>query len=435
MTAEAVGATVTVTGSVAEPLLGQGLDLSIAAKGEQSGDLAALAGTAVPALGAYEAAAKLTQDGSLYRLSDIAASLAGSSLSGVVAVALDGEAPRVAELDLQLQTAGESLADLNETLGQELPALGPYEASFRLRPMGEPFTGQAFRIEDLTARLGESDLAGWVSVDVSQSPPMVAGELSSQKLDIAALASEGDGGDAAGDGGPFVIPDTPLPMPSLQLANAQIALKAGSVLLPNKLTLSDVEVLTVLKDGSLSVEPMVAGLSGGRIEGGINLGAGGGTPNLRLVLVARNIDYGRLLKEQGVDDTVAGTLDLNVDVTGSGASPRSIASGLNGAVVLNGNEGVISNRLLKIVAVGSATFWGRCSATIGMPGSIACWPSSTSRAVWRPGHRWLSTARSSRSPAAAPSICATRAWSWPSIPRLARPASPAWRCRSTLAAR
>lgn len=358
MTAEAAGATVEIKGSVAKPMANQGLDLAIAARGEQVGALSALAGTAVPPLGAYEASARLVQDGALFRLSDIAASLGASKLAGVLAVSMAGEAPQVTELDLALETSGESLADLNEVLGQELPALGPYAVSFRLLPAGESFTGEAFRIADLAASLGTSDLAGNLTIDIAGARPLISGQLTANKLDVAALAPE-SGGDGGGDGGggtasdsPFVIPDDPLPLDGLGLVDAQLDLVAGQVLLPNKLSFTDLKLLAVVKDGTLSVQPLDAGFSGGQLGGGLTLGRSGSTPTLRLVLVGKNIDYGRLLKDQGLDDTVAGDMDFNLDVTGVGHSPRAIASSLNGGAAISRNEGVISNRLLKIVAVG-----------------------------------------------------------------------------------
>ena len=355
LTVEASGATVEIKGSVAQPMAGQGLDLEIAVRGEQAGDLSTVARTAIPPLGAYEATVKLTQQDQLYRLSDIAAKLGESSVSGVLALSLAGEAPTVAELDLALATRGESLADLNDVLGQELPAIGPYDVSFRLVPMGETFTGTAVRIEDLSATLGESDLAGVMTIDVGGARPAVTGQLTSRKLDIAALAPAGGETGAADDsgngGGPYVIPDDPLPLEALGLADAQVTLQAGELVLPNNLSMRDFGVLAVLENGALSIDNLEGEFSGGQLGGGLSLGAGDAPP-ARLVLVARNLDYGRLLKDQGIDDTVAGTLDLEIDVEGRGNSPRAIAASLNGGASLSGNEGVISNRMLKIVAVG-----------------------------------------------------------------------------------
>lgn len=76
------------------------------------------------------------------------------------------------------------------------------------------------------------------------------------------------------------------------------------------------------------------------------------------MLKVDDLDYGKLLQDMGIDDTVAGTMDVDVDLTGAGASMREIASSLNGRSEVVSNEGVITNKLLKIVAVGLGDVMG-----------------------------------------------------------------------------
>jgi uncharacterized protein involved in outer membrane biogenesis len=59
-----------------------------------------------------------------------------------------------------------------------------------------------------------------------------------------------------------------------------------------------------------------------------------------------------------IEDGVQGTLDLDIDLNGAGASPRAIAAGLNGKTEIVSNEGVISNQLLKVVGVGLSDVLG-----------------------------------------------------------------------------
>jgi uncharacterized protein involved in outer membrane biogenesis len=70
------------------------------------------------------------------------------------------------------------------------------------------------------------------------------------------------------------------------------------------------------------------------------------------VVKGDGIDYGKLLKELEIEEGVKGTLKFDVDVKGAGASPHAIAAGLNGKTDIVAGEGVISNRLLKVMGTG-----------------------------------------------------------------------------------
>ena len=90
------GATVSVNGRIGEPMAAKGLDLAIAAKGKQLGDLSALAGTAVPPLGAYSLSTRVTGDpASAVRLAGLKGELAGSDIAGDVTVNLSGSKPAI----------------------------------------------------------------------------------------------------------------------------------------------------------------------------------------------------------------------------------------------------------------------------------------------------------------------------------------------------
>lgn len=277
VTAKAAGATVTAKGAIAEPKAGRGLDLAITARGEQIADLGALAGAALPALGAYDVAAEVRQEGTAYTLSAIAATL------------------------------------------------------------------------------GASDIAGEASLDLAGGKPAITGKLASEKLDLAALSAAGGGAGAGGGGGGdgrYVFTEDPLPLDGLKAADAAVKLTAAQVVLPNGMPLSDLLIDLTLRDGALRIDPLGAVLSGGRIGATVSLDGSRQVPGLAAVLNVDALDYGQLLKLMGQDPAVSGTMDVALDVKGAGASMRAIAAGLNGKAEVSSDGGVISNRLLKIVAVG-----------------------------------------------------------------------------------
>jgi uncharacterized protein involved in outer membrane biogenesis len=90
------GANLTVKGRVGEPMAASGLDLAIAVNGKELGDLSALAGTGIPALGAYSLSAAVTGDpATAVQLAGLKGALAGNDIAGDVTVNLSGKRPSI----------------------------------------------------------------------------------------------------------------------------------------------------------------------------------------------------------------------------------------------------------------------------------------------------------------------------------------------------
>lgn len=291
----------------------------------------------------------------------LTAQAAGATLGveGSIAQPLAGQGA-----DLKISAEGESLADLGAALGNALPPIGPYDVAARVSQEGE-----AIKLSELTAKVGASDIAGAATLSLAGPRPALSGAFSANLIDLAdfgagaggeAAAGEGAGDEAAAGGGDtvsagtgrYVFRDDPLPLDGLQAADAEITLKAALLRLQENMELADLDLTLSLQSGRLAVQPLTAGFSGGRIEARVDLDGGQTTPPLTALLTVDDLDYGRLLQTMGIDDTVAGTMDVDVDLKGAGASMREIASSLNGRSEIVSNEGVITNKLLKIVAVG-----------------------------------------------------------------------------------
>ena len=248
LTLDAGGAAVTVRGAIEEPLTGSGLDFALAVRGNQFGDLSDLAGTKMPALGAYSLSARVIGDAATaIELEGLKARLGMSNLSGEMLVRLAGKQPAIEanlasdEIDLaalgtgvkaRLQDAvtalslrdgkleiesfnaklargtvtvqgtiaepfagrglnlaaalkGGQAGDLSEILGAKMPALGAYSLSARV-------TGDArskIRLAGLKAQIGASDLTGEATVSPGDKPPAIEAKLASGTIDLAALGA------------------------------------------------------------------------------------------------------------------------------------------------------------------------------------------------------------------------------------------------------
>ncbi len=279
---------------------------------------------------------------------DLTAEAGGATVTvaGVIAEPLAGRG-----IDLKISAKGESLADLGELAGAELPALGPYDVSARLRTDGDPVS-----LTELAAKIGGSDLAGQATLALGGARPAISGALSSQLLDLADFvppdAAVGEPAADAGPESPYVFSEDPLPLDGLKAVDADLKLNVATLRLHEKLALQDLDLTLRLASGRLLLAPLVTRFANGSLEANVDLDGAKETPSLVATVKGAGIDYGQLLKDMEIEDGVQGTLDLDIDLRGAGASPRAIAAGLNGKTEIVSNEGVISNQLLKIVGVG-----------------------------------------------------------------------------------
>jgi uncharacterized protein involved in outer membrane biogenesis len=285
---------------------------------------------------------------------DLTAEAGGAAVTvaGVIAAPLAGQG-----IDLKISAKGKSLADLGGLAGAELPPLGPYDVSARLKTDGDPVS-----LTELAAKIGGSDLAGQATLALSGARPALSGALTSQLLDLADFAPPGESAaepaTEADPESPYVFAEDPLPLDGLKAVDADLKLNVATLRLQEKLALQDLDLTLRLAGGRLQVAPLTTRFAGGSLEANVDLDGAKELPSLAVLVTGTDIDYGQLLKDMEIEDGVQGTLDLDIDLSGAGGSPRAIAAGLDGKTEIVSNEGVISNQLLKVVGVGLSDVLG-----------------------------------------------------------------------------
>lgn len=289
----------------------------------------------------------------------LAGTIAGAELSIEGTIADMAGTPKP---NLTFRIAGPDIAALAPLTGGELPKMGPYDVSGTLAGEGSTWT-----VAGLAATMGTSDLTGEATVALGGDRPRVEAKLASTML---ALADFGAGGGAAGgeaegtaetaapDDSPYVIPDTPLPLDGLRGIDAAVTVAIATFVPQAGTQITDVAMTIALEGGKLVLDPFKATYGGGVAAGRLALDGAAETPTLAIAATVDDLDFGRLLAEQGVSDEVKGTMDIALDLAGRGGSSRAIASTLDGTAALNAENGVITNKLLAIVASGLGDILG-----------------------------------------------------------------------------
>lgn len=363
--ANALGASLRAEGDIGQPREVTGLNVAVSVRGEDlaltleavRAQVPALEDIDVPPLGPYSLSARIRGSADKLSLSDIDVSVGRAEQVLVTVTGAVEDAVQATGLDLRLAIEGRDLSPLIEAAGVTLPKIPAFRIAGRLTG-----GGGGYAVDDLTAKLGASDLAGRVAVSLGGKRPRIEARLSAKQIDLDELLPAAAGEPPAGgetdngkEGGAVrLFSADPLPLDGLKAADATLAFRAERVKVRG-LVLSDVALDVALSGGRLVVKPLTVSVAGGRVSGDITVDAGAATPRLAVNLDARKVDLGRLLKDMEITDVLETHLDATVRIKGGGTSVRAIMAGLDGEILATLGEGRINNKAVDLVGADLVT--------------------------------------------------------------------------------
>lgn len=350
---KAGGASVEADGTIAKPMEAAGIDLKVAAKGQELADVARLADQKVPALGPFAAAARVTGSAQALSVSGIDASVGKAEQVLVKAAGAVKDALHARGIDVVLTVESKDLKSAAKPFRVDLPPLPPLSAAARIRDVQG-----AYAFEGLKGSIGKSNLTGSGVISIGGPRPKIKAQLASTLLDLSELlpreATAKVGAPAAQKSQPSsadkrVFPADPLQLGGLKAADADLDLRVDRLVLPNTLPVETLGLRLVLSGGRLEVQPLNARIGGGTATGQVALDASAGkTATLAAKMDAKAIDLGQVLRQMGHSNLVTGTkTDLTLNLRGSGSSVRELMGGLNGDVLLVLGEGKIHSSFIN----------------------------------------------------------------------------------------
>ncbi len=259
----------------------------------------------------------------------------------------DGSVARpfdLSQLTGTLTLRGDDLADLYHVTGLALPNSPPYALTAHFLRKGA-----LYALWDLTGRLGQSDVAGSMSVDATTGRPFVRADLSSRLLRLADLAAIVGGAPKHAADHPLsasqkieaaklkaenrILPDATLDPSRLRDMDAKVAYRAASVE-AGKLAIQAVRVGVNLDHGLLTVDPLQVTLPQGQLAGTATVNVRGATQINALDLRLLNASVAALLPTPKGGPPLEGQVWARARLTGTGNSVRAAAASANGTVSL-----------------------------------------------------------------------------------------------------
>lgn len=230
---------------------------------------------------------------------------------------------------------------------------------------GLAWGGDRFLLRDFRARLGNSDLAGDLDVELPASGRMrLVADVHSEAIDLddvegfwgrppreesdGEAATPGTGSSPSAAAGP-IFPAVPFHFPKLRAADARVRFTADRV--QGKSLLDDVRLDATLERGVLLLQPLELGMSDGQVAAHGVVDARGETTRLEAELVLRGVRLERLLERMEIDQPAAGQFGGRAEVRASGNSLDAMARSVDGELgaVLQG--GRLGEGALELVAL------------------------------------------------------------------------------------
>src|SRR5260221_706831 len=190
--------------------------------------------------------------------------------------------------DAKVHLAGPSLSNLQAFFRRSLPASRPYDFQARVRQ-----TKQETVFAELSGKIGDSDLAGDISIDRGKERLTVRAALGSGFADLADLRSLAQGHRSTDKAGPEEVateetgaaakdsaPDNPQAVPpkrlfsdhvfdatGLKKLDAHATLEIKKFKVTRLRALESLRLTADLRDGVLALKPIDIGLAGGHVVG------------------------------------------------------------------------------------------------------------------------------------------------------------------------
>lgn len=210
-----------------------------------------------------------------------------------------------------------------------------------------------YAIDGLKLKIGNSDLSGNLSINLTGARPQLKADVSSNHFnaDDVQSAQSGQNEQFTAESGPDdgrVFPSTPLPLDGLNAVDATVTF-AGNEIVANGITFGNVGANIALANGLLNVSSFGLDFGGGRIDGQVKLDASGNTALLAINVDGKKIDYGKILKDMTGEETITGTVDLSFTSNGTGSSVRSLMAALNGKLRVVSEKGHIDSGALTFL--------------------------------------------------------------------------------------
>lgn len=260
-------------------------------------------------------------------------------------------------IDMRLALRGDSLEQFFPLLGMAFPASHAYATEGHLL-----HSGNTWRYEKFSGRIGASDIAGTLQVATGGKRPVLTADLVSKLLDLDDLGpmigsrpgSVAQAAAQAANGTPArarVLPDLPFKTDRWNSVDAEVKLSAKSIRRAEQLPLEDLVSHLSLRDSVLTLDPFNFGVAGGHLNAVISLDGRKDPIQAHAQVRARKILIAKLFPTVDLTKSSIGQINGEFDLAGRGNSVGRMLANSSGKLGLVVAGGEISKLMMEKVGL------------------------------------------------------------------------------------
>lgn len=245
--------------------------------------------------------------------------------AGPTHVAIDGGISHpfhLGQFDAHVTASGQSLSELYDLTGVALPGTSSYSLSGRLRR-----DGALYSVDDLAGTIGNSDLHGIMTVDVSRDIPVLQGRLTSRVLDFNDLGALLRGGEKTQAANAYLLPDVPLHTERLRQINGEVDYDAAAIR-SRDFPLRGLSTHISVENGVMRLSPLAFGFTEGKLSGALSIDARKQIPVTSVDARITDLHIEHFIK--GSEKPLSGLIEARAQLSGSGNSVHKAASSAHG---------------------------------------------------------------------------------------------------------
>lgn len=284
-----------------------------------------------------------------------AALQAGSTIIKVAGTAL--QPLKLKDMKLEFSVRGSNPAHLSNISGIPLPNLPPYHVRGNLSDRN-----QGWEIENLSGKIGDSDVKGKLSIDLSGKIPFVTADLQSKKIDlddfgpILGFAPDVGPGETASAAqkreaqkqaaSKFSLPTKPIDFKKLD--NIHVDIKFTSSAIRTDLPIDNLSTHLIVNNGHLTLSPLDFGVAHGRIISHIKVDARAKPAQTKVETEIRHLRLKEILKRWDVSSESAGLIGGKAIYWFKGNSVANMLSSADGGLLMLMTGGKLDDLLVEL---------------------------------------------------------------------------------------
>lgn len=264
---------------------------------------------------------------------------------------------KLKDMNLKFSVQGPNPAHLSDISGIPLPDLPPYHIRGNLIDRDK-----AWEIENLIGKIGDSDLKGTVSIDLSEKEPFVKADLVSKKIDlddfgpIFGIAPDSGANETASAAqkreakkqraSKFSLPTKPIDFKKLE--NLHVNLKLTSSAIDSELPLDHLNAQLIIKNGHLTLSPLDFGVAHGQVTSRIEVDTRAKPVQTKVETEIRHLRLKEILKRWDMSSDSAGLIGGKAIYWFKGNSVAEMFSSTDGGLLMLMTGGKLDDLLVEL---------------------------------------------------------------------------------------